>query len=129
MNIVSFLALKLELFWTFKGDYQRWSSSNFEKSKEENNLLDYTDDDFVSGDNTQWNHTGLIRSIIRLFITIILCLVCMAPTVILYALFKIKDNDINGFICITALPLLLMIFGIFYLFKPIFRLLGLAQKK
>jgi hypothetical protein len=129
MNIVSFLALKLELFWTFKGDYQRWSTSNFEKPKEENNLLDYSDEDFVGGDNTQWNHTGLIRSIIRLVLTIILCFVCLLPTIILYAWFKVKDNDINGFICITALPLILMVFGIFYLFKPIFRLFGLAQKK
>lgn len=129
MNIITFLSLKLELFWTFKGDYQSWSSNNFEKIKEENQLLDYSDDDFIKGGNTQWNHTGLIISIIRLIITIILCFICIAPTVILYAVFNIEDNDINGFICITALPLILMVFGVFYLFKPIFRLLRLAQRK
>ena len=129
MNIVAFLSLKLELYWTFKGDYQRWSTSNFERLREENVLLDYNDEDFISGDNTQWNHTGIIRSIIRLIITIIFCFICMGPTVLLYAWLKIEDNDVNGFICITALPLILMIFGIFYLFKPIFRCLKLAQKK
>ena len=129
MNIVAFLSLKLELFWTFGEDYQSWSESNFELPKEDNALLDYTDEDFVSGDNTQWNHTGLVISIIRLIITIILCFACIAPTVIFYAWFKIKDNDVNGFICITALPLIFMVFGIFYLDKPIFRLLRLAQKK
>ena len=38
MNIVSFLALKLELFWTYEGDYENWSSNNFERAG--NNLLD-----------------------------------------------------------------------------------------
>ena len=51
MNIVSFLSMKIELFWTFKNNYQRWSISNFEKQKNENRLLDYSlDDDFISGD-------------------------------------------------------------------------------
>ena len=129
MNIVSFFSMKIELFWTFKGNYQTWSTSNFEKQKNENRLLDYSDDDFISGDNTQWNHTGLILSIIRLIFTIILCFVCILPTILLYGGFKLKDNDINGFICITALPLIFMNFGIFYFFKPIFRLFGLAKRK
>ena len=129
MNIISFLSMKLELFWTFRGNYQRWSTSNFEKQKNENRFLDYSDDDFISGDNTQWNHTGLVLSIIRLIITIILCFLCMLPTILLYGVFKVKDNDINGFICLTALPFIFMNFGIFYFFKPIFRLLGLAKRK
>lgn len=130
MNIVSFLSMKIELFWTFKNNYQKWSISNFEKQKNENRLLDYSlDDDFISGANTQWNHTGLIRSIIRLVLTIILCFVCFLPTILLYGALKIEDNDINGFICLTALPLIFMNFGIFYCFKPIFRCFGLAQKK
>ena len=129
MNIVCFLALKLELFWTFNGDFKSWSSSNFERPKKENNMLDYSSDEFLIGENTQWNHTGLILSIIRLIVTFILIIICFLPTIILYAWIKIEDNDINGFICKTALPLILMVFGIFYFFKPIFRLVGLAKKK
>ena len=129
MNIVCFLALKLELFWTFNGDFKSWSSSNFERPKKENNMLDYSSDEFLIGENTQWNHTGLILSIIRLIVTFILIIICFLPTIILYAWIKIEDNDINGFICKTALPLILMVFGIFYFFKPIFRFVGLAKRK
>ena len=91
--------------------------------------MDYSNDEFMAGENTQWNHTGLIRSIIRLIVTIILIIICFLPTIILYAWIKIEDNDVNGFICKSALPLFLMVFGIFYFFKPIFRLIGLAKKK
>ena len=129
MNIVAFLSMKLELFWTFKGEFKRWSKSNFELPKQENIVLGRFDEDFIRGENTQWNHTGLIKTIIRLILTIILCLICIAPTVLLYAIFNVNDNDVNGFILITALPLILMIFGIFYLFKRFFRVIGLAQGK
>ena len=47
----------------------------------------------------------------------------------IYTSGAIEDNDVNGFICKSALPLFLMVFGIFYFFKPIFRLIGLAKKK
>ena len=129
MNIVAFLSMKLELFWTFKGEFKRWSKSNFELPKQENIVLGRFDEDFIRGENTQWNHTGIIKTIIRLILTIILCLICIAPTVLLYAIFNVNDNDVNGFILITALPLILMIFGIFYLFKRFFRVIGLAQGK
>ena len=129
MNIVAFLSMKLELFWTFKGEFKRWSKSNFELPKQENIVLGRFDEDFIRGENTQWNHTGLIKTIIRVILTIILCLICIAPTVLLYAIFNVDDNDVNGFILITALPLILMIFGIFYLFKRFFRVIGLAQGK
>ena len=129
MNIVAFLSMKLELFWTFKGEFKRWSKSNFELPKQENIVLGRFDEDFIRGENTQWNHTGIIKTIIRLILTIILCLICIAPTVLLYAIFNVDDNDVNGFILITALPLILMIFGIFYLFKRFFRVIGLAQGK
>ena len=129
MNIVAFLSMKLELFWTFKGEFKRWSKSNFELPKQENIVLGRFDEDFIRGENTQWNHTGLIKTIIRVILTIILCLICIAPTVLLYAIFNVEDNDVNGFILITALPLILMIFGIFYLFKRFFRIICLSQGK
>jgi hypothetical protein len=129
MNIVAFLSMKLELFWTFKGEFKRWSKSNFELPKQENIVLGRFDEDFIRGENTQWNHTGIIKTIIRVILTIILCLICIAPTVLLYAIFNVEDNDVNGFILITALPLILMIFGIFYLFKRFFRIICLSQGK
>jgi hypothetical protein len=129
MNIVCFLCLKLELYWSFRGDYERWSRSNFENVNGENRLLEDFDEEFIDVENPQWNHTGACKTIIRIIITIILCFICLAPTIIIYVIFNVENNDIIGFICITALPLILMSFGIFYLFKPIFRLVRLAQKK
>jgi energy-coupling factor transport system permease protein len=70
MNLVSFLSLKLELFWTYKGDYEAWSSCNFERPPEGNQLLDISADDYFIRDATQWNHTGAFKTTIRLFVMI-----------------------------------------------------------
>ena len=129
MNIVCFLCLKLELYCDFQGDYNQWSLSNFEHPKRSNILLEYQDEEFVEEENSQWNHTSAIKTVFRVILTIIFCLICLAPTVIIYAIFKVDNNDAMAFIFITTLPLLLMTFGTFYLFKIIFRCMRLAQKK
>ncbi len=129
MNIICFLSLKIELYCSFKGDYNQWSRSNFEYLKGEKRLLDYQDEEFFEDENTQWNHTPGYKTFIRVILTIIFCAICLVPTVIIYAIFKVENNDAMAFIFITAIPLLLMTFGIFYLFKIIFRCMKLAQKK
>ena len=43
MNIVAFLSVKLELFSKYKGDYDNWSSNNFERPPQENGLLDVSE--------------------------------------------------------------------------------------
>ena len=66
MNIVAFLSVKLELFSKYKGDYDNWSSNNFEKPPQENGLLDVSEqDDYFIRDATQWNHTGILKTFIR----------------------------------------------------------------
>jgi len=115
------IILKIELYCSFKGDYNQWSRSNFEYLKGEKRLLDYQDEEFFEDENTQWNHTAGYKTFIIVILTIIFCAICLVPTVIIYAIFKVENNDAMAFIFITAIPLLLMTFGIFYLFKIIFR--------
>ncbi len=127
MNLVAFLTLKLELFWTYKGDYEAWSSCNFERPPEGNQLLDISADDFFIRDATQWNHTGTFKTTIRLIVMIIFCLCCLVPSVLIYYL--IDSSETNGYIFIYGIPIFLLVFGMFYFFKVIFRCLKLAKKR
>ncbi len=131
MNIVAFLSVKLELLHTYKGDYETWSSYNFERTHA---LFDYAEqDDYVIRDRTQWNHTGCFKAVIRFIIIIIFCLCCLIPSVLIN-LFIIKgkedseNSEIIGYIFIVFVPLLLLVFGMFYLFKVILRCFKLAKK-
>ena len=127
MNIVSFLSIKLELLWTYKGDYESWSSYNFEKPRNENGLLDISEDDFIIRDRTQWNHTGCFKAVIRLIFIIIFCLCSMIPSVLIYY-FISGNSEINGYIFIITVPMFLLVFGMFYLFKVVLRCFKLAKK-
>lgn len=127
MNLVSFIALKAEIKITFKGNYNDWSESNFEKPRES---LDNNNKGSFSGlyiiNGTQWNHNGCFKGIIRLILIVILCLICLVPSILVYYL--IESSETNGYIFIMTLPLVLLTFGIFYSFKVIFRILKLAKK-
>lgn len=125
MNIVSFLALKLELFWTYEGDYENWSSNNFERAG--NNLLDIPQqDDYVIRNATQWNHTGFLKTFIRFFLIIFLCICSMIPSVLIYYL--INNSELKGYFFIIIFPMLLLVFGLFYFYKVIFRCFKLIKK-
>jgi hypothetical protein len=126
MNIIAFIALNLELFWTYKGDYENWSSNNFERPA--NALLDVSQqDDYVIRDATQWNHTGSLKTMIRFFLIIFLCLCSMVPSVLIYSL--IDSNDWNGYLFIIGIPMILLVFGMFYFYKIIFRCFKLTKKR
>lgn len=126
MNIVSFLSLKAELNWTYKGDYDRWSSNNFELPRVDEVNIEFSNyNEFNSNDGTQWNHNGVCKSLIRFILIIILSLVCMLPSVIIYN--SIEATEKNGFIFIMTLPFALLVFGIFFFFKKIFRFFKLAK--
>ena len=127
MNIVSFLSVKLEFFWTYKGDYESWSSYNFEKPRNEERLLDMIEDDFIIRDRTQWNHTGCFKAVIRLIFIIIFCLCCMIPSILIYYFISV-NSDFNGYIFIITVPMFLLVFGMFYLFKVVLRFFKLAKK-
>lgn len=127
MNIVAFLSVKLELFSKYKGDYDDWSSNNFEKPPQENGLLDLSEqDDFFIRNATQWNHTGILKTVIRFFFIIFFCLCSMLPSVLIYYL--LKSSETNGFIFIIFFPMFLLVFGMFYLFKVVLRCFKLIKK-
>ena len=128
MNIVAFIFTKLELFWTFKGDYDSWSSRNFEKHAQsgEEGLLNISQDDYIIRNATQWNHTGFCKGIIRLFTVLVLSLCCLVPTHLVYTV--ITSNEINGYFFIIALPLFLICFELFFLLKIILQCLKMTKK-
>ena len=129
MNIVAFLSLKLELYWKYKGDYENWSSNNFERPPQQNALLgDMTEvDDYFIRDATQWNHTGCCKTVVRLFFIIILCLCSLLPSVLIY--YFINSTEANGYLFIIIVPQFLLVFGMFYLFKAIMRCFKLTKKR
>ena len=127
MNIVAFLSVKLELFSKYKADYDDWSSNNFEKPPQENGLLDVSEqDDYFIRDATQWNHTGILKTVIRFFFILIFCLCSMVPSVLIYYL--IKSSEDTGYIFIIFVPMFLLVFGMFYLFKVVLRCFKLIKK-
>ena len=117
MNIVAFLSARLELYSRYKGDYQKWSSKNFERPHQEGGLLDVSEDDYSIGQATQWNHTKCPITICRLIAIIIFCLLSVVPSVIIYSI--INSSEFNGYIFIITVPMFLLVFGIFYLFKVV----------
>jgi hypothetical protein len=127
MNIVAFLSVKLELFSKYKGDYDNWSSNNFERPPQENGLLDVSEqDDYFIRDATQWNHTGCFKTVIRFFFIIFFCICSMIPSVLIYYL--IDNSELNGYIFIIFVPMFLLVFGMFYLFKVVLRCFKLIKK-
>ena len=129
MNILAFLALKLELMWTYKGDYDNWSSNNFERAAQDIGLLDVSQqDDYIIRDATQWNHTGFFKTMIRFFLIIILCLCSVVPSILIYYLIE-ENTDSIGFIFIIIVPMVFLVFGMFYFYKVIFRCFKLIKKR
>ncbi len=110
-NFGAFLGLKFEYYYVFNANTQNWNQYNFEK-------IEKTDDSLLSkiGDHEmQWNHTSIMKSIIRLVVILCLSMVMLLPfilvsddqTIILVFLFKFLS------------PIGLLAFSMFYLYKVI----------
>jgi hypothetical protein len=124
MNIVAFFSLKLEIHYTFGGDYEAWSAYNFE-SKGQEAIIGGEGDEYSIHGGTQWNHNGVVKGIVRIFVLIILSLLCIAPSIALYTF--IPQNEISGYILIYIVPLMLLTFCSIYFFKVILRKMRLAK--
>ena len=113
MNVVAFLALKLDYRYLYNKDYKLWSENYFEKEsiEERNNR----EGEFVTED-TQWNHNGVCFSIIRMFLLIIFILVCLVP---LLWIKSRSDSEFHAFVFIVMIPLILLVFGNFFAFKAL----------
>lgn len=126
MNIISFLAMKADLYWIYKGNYDDWCKGNFERTKLE--VIDNFDQsgEFSAVEGTQWNHNGFVLSFIRFIVLIVLIILCFLPSMFIYYLNS--ESEFFGIIFLITIPLILLEFGTFYLFKIVFLSFKLGRK-
>ena len=132
MNIVAFVSVKADLRFTYKNNYNSWSENNFEKPRIDslgnNNLLDDNsgvNNDYANIEQSQWNHLGAFRGIVRMILVLIVTLVILSIFVWISSWF---DNEIYSFIFLISIPTILVVFGIFYIYKPIISAIKLGKK-
>ena len=124
-NIPIILGLKTEYFSIYNKNYSTWVKNNFSSYNSLENFSIFNDYKYV--EESQWNKTSIVKTIIRIILNIILCILCLIPMIIPSKI-EFLRNDISFFIFYTALPLFLISFGNFYFFKVIYRLFGLTKK-
>jgi len=110
-NFGAFLGLKLEYYFSFNTNFSNWNQYNFEKiEKIEDSLLSK-----ISDTEMQWNHTSIFKSIIRLILVLVLSSIILMP----FFLVSSNQNVTIVFILKFFLPIGLVAFSMFYLFKII----------
>jgi hypothetical protein len=124
-NIPIILGLKTEYFSIYNKNFSTWSKNNFSSYNSLENFSIFNDYKYV--EESQWNKTSIVKTIIRIILNIILCILCLIPMIIPSKI-EIFRNDFSFFYFYTVLPLFLISFGNFYFFKVIYRLFGLTKK-
>ena len=124
-NIPIILGLKTEYFSIYNKNYSTWAKNNFSSYNSLENFSIFNDYKYV--EESQWNKTSIVKTIIRIILNIILCILCLIPMIIPSKI-EIFRNDFSFFYFYTVLPLFLISFGNFYFFKVIYRLFGLTKK-
>ena len=130
MNIVAFVSVKADLRITYKNNYNSWIENNFEKpridSLANNNLLDNSGiNDYANIEQSQWNHLGAFRGIIRMILVVISTLVILSLFVWISSW---SDSEVYSFIFLITIPTILVVCGIFYFYKPIISAIKLGKK-
>ena len=130
MNIVAFISVKADLRITYKNNYNSWIENNFEKPKIDslanNNLLDNSGfNDYANIEQSQWNHLGAFRGIIRMILVLIATLVILSLFVWISSW---SDSEFYSFIFLITIPTILVVCGIFYFYKPIISAIKLGKK-
>lgn len=130
MNIVAFVSVKADLRITYKNNYNSWIENNFEKpridSLANNNLLDNSGiNDYANIEQSQWNHLGAFRGIIRMILVVIATLVILSLFVWISSW---SDSEVYSFIFLITIPTILVVCGIFYFYKPIISAIKLGKK-
>ena len=131
MNIVAFVSVKADLRITYKNNYNSWIENNFEKpridSLANNNLLDNSGiNDYANIEQSQWNHLGAFRGIIRMILVVIATLVILSLFVWISSW---SDSEVYSFIFLITIPTILVVCGIFYFYKPIISAIKLGKKQ
>jgi hypothetical protein len=127
MNIVAFIAIKADLHYTYKGNYNSWCERNFEKinielvgnNPERSSIVEYS-----HLEHSQWNHTGFCLGTIR-FIALFLMIS------IIYGLFILisswSDKEAYCMIFLIIFPSIIHVSGVFYFYKVLLTLLKLTR--
>lgn len=130
-NIPIILGLKAEYISTFNKKFNNWAKSNFGSYDALTNFSMYND--YKYSEDSQWNNTGIFKTIIRIIISLILCFICLLPMYIPEIIKKYNTNqkEVNQVVALifySGFPLFLISFGTFYFFKVIYRILFLTKK-
>ena len=120
-NIGAFVGIKFDYFFSFRENLENWYQFNFELSepKDDSSLMTK----ITLNRETQWNHTNIFYSILRLFLIIVFSSVMMFP----YFFFDWNDNIALVFIFKLVLPTNMLAFCYFYLFKVLLKSLKMVN--
>ena len=127
MNCIAFLFLKADLYYNYHNNYNSWSEGNFEKARYElnNSLVDNPlQGEFSRVEESQWNHVGIGKGIIRLVLLILFSFGIYQLFIWLFCGFK---SEVPLLIFTMIIPMSIIVSGIFYFYKVILIKLKLAR--
>lgn len=125
MNIIAFIALRLDLHFTYQDNYNSWSEGNFEKPKVEALNNDHSSQgEYSHLEESQWNHYGACRSAIRFGFLMIFIVVLFAAFILISSW---SSNETYNYIFLIVLPMALHVFGVFYYYKYLLSRLKLVR--
>ena len=125
MNIIAFIALRLDLHFTYQDNYNSWSEGNFEKPKIEAINNDHSSaGEYSHLEESQWNHYGGCRSAIRLAFLLFFIIVLFGVFVLISSW---SSNETYNYIFLIVLPMALHVFGVFYYYKHLLSRLKLVR--
>ena len=110
VNIFLYISLKMYLVYILENDLNYFMQFNFNDSKTDLNKSTFS----ISIDkDTKWNKTSIIKTIIRLFISLILYVICFLP----YYFIKWNENIFIVFSLKFCLSNILFYIGYFFVSK------------
>jgi hypothetical protein len=110
VNIFLYISLKMYLVYILENDLNYFIQFNFNDSKTDLNKSTFS----ISIDkDTKWNKTSIIKTIIRLFISLILYVICFLP----YYFIKWNENIFIVFSLKFCLSNILFYIGYFFVSK------------
>jgi membrane-associated phospholipid phosphatase len=121
-NFSTFMAMKFELFFIFKGNFKDWKYYNFNEkhSNDDESLL--TSINSINN-LTQWNHTHFISDIFRLIIVFLVLFLINYP----FFYIPIDGHVAILFLFKYMLPLSLTFFFMFFILKSLLKCLRLTN--
>jgi hypothetical protein len=118
-NIATVISLKLEYYFIFGDNSRNWTNYNFSLKSPDDSLLS----NLSLEKDTQWNHTGIFISIIRLVISLILSGCVFIP-------FSLISDESNFFLLLFVknfLTFSVIFGGFFFIFKSILKIFRLVN--